>query len=94
MIKPGTLYIDNLTGTCSFVGTDGENEIDVLYRGTVPFECKEGSTIVSSCYFPTSGDKTRVVALDFLTNHSMEVENWSPSVEQEKNNFGLKSAKE
>lgn len=51
--------------------TDYKNSIDVLYNGLNKFEFKEGSTVVLTAYCPDPSDKSRIIAIDYMTKHSM-----------------------
>ena len=54
-----------------FKMTDYKNSIDVLYNGLNKFEFKEGSTVVLTAYCPDPMDKSRIIAIDYMTKHSM-----------------------
>ena len=54
-----------------FKMTDYKNSIDVLYNGLNKFEFKEGSTVVLTAYCPYPMDKSRIIAIDYMTKHSM-----------------------
>ena len=59
-----------------FIITDFKNEVEVLYNGMNKFEFKEGETIVITGYVPDVQHKNRIVCIDYMAKHSMEVENW------------------
>lgn len=40
------------------------------------FEFKEGETVVITGYIPDISKKNRMVCVEYMTKHSMEVENW------------------
>ena len=77
MVKPGTLHFDSYSKTYRFVGTDHEgNEVNVIYRGKVAFETKEGETVVLVAYLPDAENRVSVVATEYVSNHGMEAEKW------------------
>ena len=63
-----------------FIITDFKNEVEVLYNGMNKFEFKEGETIVITGYIPDVQHKNRIVCIDYMAKHSMEVENWQGSL--------------
>ena len=52
--------------------TDFKEELDVVYKGLTKFEFKEGETLVMTAYCPDLTNRKKVVAIDYLTKHSME----------------------
>jgi hypothetical protein len=40
------------------------------------FEFKEGETIVLTGYLPDITDKSKIICIEYMTKHSMEVNNW------------------
>ena len=78
-VKPGTLTFDPKIGCYKFVMTDFERDISVIYRGELAFETREGETMIITGYFPNIFDRSRLVCVDFVVNHSLEVEKWDSS---------------
>ncbi len=72
-----------------FTITDFKNEVDVYYNGMAKFEFKEGETIVMQAYCPDNQDKSKVIAMEYMTKHSMEVNNWKDQVSRSRDNYGL-----
>ena len=60
--------------------TNLEQEIEVLYRGTLNFETKEGETVVITGYFPDAENRKRMIGTSYMTNHSLEAENWDSKI--------------
>lgn len=75
-MKPGTLSYNSVSKSWAMMLTNLKHDIEVLYKGSLNFETKEGETIIITGYFPNADDKQRMIATSFMTNHSMEVENW------------------
>ena len=47
-----------------------------LMKGMARFEFKEGETIVLTGYLPDITDKSKIICIEYMTKHSMEVNNW------------------
>lgn len=47
---------------------------------------KEGENIIATGYFTNSKRRDKIIAHHFMTNHSMEVENWSGNANVLKDN--------
>lgn len=59
-----------------FILTDFSREVQVKYTGSTSLEFKEGEIIVLTAYIPDLRRRTKLVALDYMTKHSLEAENW------------------
>lgn len=73
VLKTGTTKMQRGSLETRFVITDFKEEIEVFYKGITKFEFKEGETIVLTAYCPDIKERKKVVAIDYLTKHSMEV---------------------
>ena len=81
MVKAGTISFDAYSGTYRFQLEDHDgNFVNVIYRGTLQFETKEGESVVLSGYLPDSNNKTNVIATQYMTNHSLEAEKWDGKI--------------
>ena len=76
IVKPGTLTFDQKMGAYRFVLTDFERDTNVVYRGELAFETREGESIIINGYFPDVLERSRLICTDFVVNHSLEVQNW------------------
>jgi len=77
VVKPGSLSYDSYSNTYKFVGTDHKgNGINILYKGDLKFETREGETVVLTGYLPDADNRTQMIAIEYLTNHALEKENW------------------
>lgn len=72
-----------------FIVTDFSEEIEVFYKGFAKFEFKEGETIVLTAYCPDLTNRKKVVAIDYLTKHSMEAQDWQSKSGKSRDNYGL-----
>ena len=75
----------------SFTVTDQETSIKVNYKGKSKFEFKEGEVIILSCYMPNSTEKDKVVAIDYVTKHSLETNDWKEKSGKSRDNYGVKT---
>ena len=76
-MKPGTLSYDSYSDSYKFVGTDHQgNGINILYKGELKFETREGETVILTGYLPDVDNRTQMIAVEYLTNHGLEQENW------------------
>ena len=89
-MKPGTLTFDPSMRCYKFTATDFERDMNVIYRGDLAFETREGESLIMSGYFPNVYDRSRMVCFDFLVNHSLEAENWEDKNEVKRDNYGIK----
>ena len=80
MVKPGTLTYDPKIKCYKFSLTDFQRDIGVIYRGDLAFETKEGETMVLTSYFPNVYDRSKMICVEFVVNHSLEVENWDSNI--------------
>lgn len=76
LLKPGSFYFNQNTKSFHFTLTNLKQEVDVIYKGEIPYEFKEGENLILTCYVPNIKNKSRIIAHAIATNHSMEVENW------------------
>ena len=53
------------------------------------FEFKEGETIMLTAYCPDVKEKGKVIAMEYMTKHSMELNNWKDKVGSSRENYGL-----
>ena len=58
----------------SFIITDFKEEISVFYKGIAKFEFKEGETLFLTGYCPDIKNKRKIICVDYLTKHAMEVD--------------------
>lgn len=79
MVVPESFHYDANTGAYIFKITNFKDTIDVVYKGKTKLQFKEGDNVVLTGYLPNSDIKNRVIATSYITNHSMEVENWQGS---------------
>ena len=91
VVKPGTLSYEPKLECYKFVLSDFERDVSVMYRGDLAFETKEGETLVLTGYFPNIFDKSRMVCVEFMVNHSLETENWDMKKEVRRETYGLKA---
>ena len=56
--------------------TNFKREVDIIYKGELAVELKEGENTIFNAYVPNIKDKEKIVAYSYFTNHSLEVENW------------------
>jgi hypothetical protein len=80
------LYYDVETDLQTFTLTNFKHSVDVLYRGSVHLEVKEGENIILHAYLPDEKNRQKIIAYSYVTNHSMEVENWEGSTNKLRNN--------
>lgn len=50
--------------------------MNVVYRGELNFETKEGETVIITGYLPDSNNRSNMIAIEYVTNHGMETEKW------------------
>eukprot|EP01017_Pseudomicrothorax_dubius_P032931 TRINITY_DN435_c0_g2_i2.p1 TRINITY_DN435_c0_g2~~TRINITY_DN435_c0_g2_i2.p1 ORF type:complete len:206 (-),score=30.05 TRINITY_DN435_c0_g2_i2:169-786(-) len=93
IVKVGSVQIKRGSLELRFVLTDFENEVHVLYTGLNKFEYKEGETLVLTGYCPDIRQKQNVVAIDFMTKHALEQENWSSRSGVSRGSYGNYSRK-
>ena len=65
--------------------TNFKDTIDIDYQGPIKSQFKEGDKLVLTAYLPNVKQKSRLVGIDHLTNHSMETENWQGSTFKSRN---------
>ena len=56
--------------------TNFKKEIDIVYKGELAVELKEGENTIFNAYLPNKNNKSKIVAYSYMTNHSLELENW------------------
>lgn len=76
VLKVGTTKMQRGSLETRFIITDFKEEIDVFYKGITKFEFKEGETIVLTAYCPDLKERKKLIAIDYLTKHSMEAQDW------------------
>ncbi|KAL4473241.1 hypothetical protein ABPG73_012931 [Tetrahymena malaccensis] len=89
VLKVGSTKMQRGSLETRFVITDFKEEIEVFYKGITKFEFKEGETIVLTAYCPDLKERKKVVAIDYLTKHSMEVQDWQSKSGKSRENYGL-----
>eukprot|EP01016_Furgasonia_blochmanni_P030776 TRINITY_DN3192_c0_g1_i1.p1 TRINITY_DN3192_c0_g1~~TRINITY_DN3192_c0_g1_i1.p1 ORF type:complete len:238 (+),score=26.54 TRINITY_DN3192_c0_g1_i1:54-767(+) len=92
-VKQGSIQMKRGALDTKFVVTDYKNEIEVIYSGTAKFEFKEGETIVLTGYVPDTRNRNRIVCVEYMTKHSMQVENWQDQQNISRRNYGLNNSK-
>lgn len=76
---------DSYSNTYKFVGTDHKgNGINILYKGDLKFETREGETVILTGYLPDADNRTQMIAVEYMTNHGMEQENWEGNLFMER----------
>lgn len=76
VLKVGSVSLKRGSLDTRFTITDFKNNIEVFYTGAMKFEFKEGETIVITGYCPDIKNKNKVICVDYMTKHALEVENW------------------
>ena len=86
LIEPNSLFYDSNSNVYHFTITNHKDTVDIIYKGHLPLEMKEGENIIATGYFTNSKRRDKIIAHHFMTNHSMEVENWSGNANVLKDN--------
>ncbi|KRW98389.1 CcmE/CycJ protein [Pseudocohnilembus persalinus] len=88
-LKAGSMKFSRGSLDTKFEITDFNSDVEVAYSGLNKFEFKEGETLVLTAYCPNANYKNKIVATDYMTKHSMEVQNWQDKVNSTRQNYGL-----
>ena len=62
VLKPSSFYLNPDTNNYHFTLTNYEKEVDVIYKGFLPMELKEGENLIITCYLPNKKNRSRIVA--------------------------------
>jgi cytochrome c-type biogenesis protein CcmE len=81
--------------SCVFIMTDFTRDIEVKYTGATKLEFKEGEIVVLNGFIPDMRRRGKMIALDYMTKHTLETENWEGMHWKITHwNFGAKQTKE
>ena len=84
VLKQNSIEYDTCSNCYRFEITNFKEDISVIFKGVASLELKEGDNVILTGYLPDENDKHLVVATEYNTNHSMEVENWENTLSKKR----------
>ncbi len=89
IVQPDSFRFDTTTENYFFTLTNFKDTIDVVYKGQIAIEFKEGENLILTAYRPSDEIKDKIIAFSYQTNHSMEVENWEGANQSFRDGLGI-----